>query len=411
MRTGMSKHAVLSPSSAHRWLRCAGSVVLSEGLENTSSEAADEGTAAHELAARCLQNNTHPAQYIGEIIQAKERQFEVTSDMAGNVNVYVQHIREYALGNILYVEERFPIDHMTGEKDAEGTSDAVIVVPKDFEVQIHDAKFGYDKVYAKENEQELMYASSVIRALELVYEIKHIRLVIHQPRINWLDEWDCSIEYLREFEERVRKQSSKIFRIKSFDMLVPGEKQCKYCRAFPCAAADKQITEAIEAEFEVIAQNDTPIGVSNAPDVLAIKKAAVPLIRKWCDTVDKKVAEHLHNGVAIPGWKLVQGTLSDRKWGDEEKALAVLKEKNITDDIIYTKKMISYPQAEKLFKKKPTKKDPSTNPVWDELSPLMAERKPGPPSVAPEDDPRTPYNPNAVIDEFEMITEDEESLL
>jgi hypothetical protein len=50
----MSGHAVLSPSSAERWMTCPGSVVLTEGLEDKGSDAAEEGTAAHELAERIL---------------------------------------------------------------------------------------------------------------------------------------------------------------------------------------------------------------------------------------------------------------------------------------------------------------------------------------------------------------------
>ena len=43
----MTKHAILSPSSSHRWLNCTPSAVLELEFENTSSAAAEEGTAAH----------------------------------------------------------------------------------------------------------------------------------------------------------------------------------------------------------------------------------------------------------------------------------------------------------------------------------------------------------------------------
>ncbi|PZO96964.1 MAG: DUF2800 domain-containing protein, partial [Gardnerella vaginalis] len=43
----MTKHALLSPSSAHRWIKCTPSAVLEEKFENTTSVAAEEGTAAH----------------------------------------------------------------------------------------------------------------------------------------------------------------------------------------------------------------------------------------------------------------------------------------------------------------------------------------------------------------------------
>lgn len=45
-----ASHAVLSASSAHRWLRCPPSALACASKPDTASEAALQGTAAHELA-------------------------------------------------------------------------------------------------------------------------------------------------------------------------------------------------------------------------------------------------------------------------------------------------------------------------------------------------------------------------
>ena len=50
----MGKHAVLSASGSHRWLNCSPSARLELEFENTSSEAAKEGTAAHALCEHKL---------------------------------------------------------------------------------------------------------------------------------------------------------------------------------------------------------------------------------------------------------------------------------------------------------------------------------------------------------------------
>ncbi|NRW27735.1 hypothetical protein DFH72_001420 [Clostridium beijerinckii] len=50
----MAKHAILSASSSHRWLKCPPSVELEKGFENKTSEAAEEGTLAHELGELSL---------------------------------------------------------------------------------------------------------------------------------------------------------------------------------------------------------------------------------------------------------------------------------------------------------------------------------------------------------------------
>ena len=57
-------HALLSASSAHRWLKCTKSARLEEQFPDTTSEAAEEGTLAHKLAELRVRNYFSPAVYI-----------------------------------------------------------------------------------------------------------------------------------------------------------------------------------------------------------------------------------------------------------------------------------------------------------------------------------------------------------
>ena len=50
----MSRHAILSASGSHRWLNCTPSARLELEFENTTSEVAREGTAAHALCEHKL---------------------------------------------------------------------------------------------------------------------------------------------------------------------------------------------------------------------------------------------------------------------------------------------------------------------------------------------------------------------
>ena len=50
----MGKHAILPPSGSHRWLNCTPSARLEQEFDDTESEAAKEGTAAHALCEHKL---------------------------------------------------------------------------------------------------------------------------------------------------------------------------------------------------------------------------------------------------------------------------------------------------------------------------------------------------------------------
>jgi hypothetical protein len=65
----MTSHAKLSPSSAHRWMNCAGSMILEKDIPDSSSEHADLGTAAHFLASESLEQGKNATELLNQQIQ------------------------------------------------------------------------------------------------------------------------------------------------------------------------------------------------------------------------------------------------------------------------------------------------------------------------------------------------------
>ena len=203
-------HAKLSPSGAHRWMRCPGSVVLEAQYPDSGSVYAREGSAAHELAALILETEAESAQpYVGREIEFRDGDEEVvwkiTQDMADHVDNYVKLVREKAEGKTLLVERKVPIGHITGETGATGTSDAIVLDTANKTIEVIDLKYGMGvKVFADGNEQAQMYALGALEEYGIVGDFEHVVMTIHQPRLNHVAEHWLTVEELQAFAEKVR---------------------------------------------------------------------------------------------------------------------------------------------------------------------------------------------------------------
>lgn len=156
-------HARLSPSSASRWMTCPGSAALCDGEDDEGSDYAAEGTAAHELAERILLG-ANGKDLVGK---RAENGVKWAKDMLRDVMVYVTLVQDMvtSTGGKLHVEVKVPIEHLTGEYGAKGTSD--IVIETETELIVCDLKFGRGvEVSAVENKQLRIYA---LGALEKLY--------------------------------------------------------------------------------------------------------------------------------------------------------------------------------------------------------------------------------------------------
>lgn len=418
-------HATLSPSSADRWMTCPGSVPLSEGIVDTSSDYAAEGSAAHEIAANCLTSGSDAAAYVGRIVEIDTREIEITADMADHIQVYVNHVRGRVadwinLGAIvtLEVEQRVPIGHLTGEDGAEGTADAVIIAELPdvrTAIEVIDLKFGRGvEVEATDNRQLRLYALGAIEKFGMVWTFTEARVAISQPRLSTKPaEWEVSIEDLERFGQDVKRASASVaearicFANKSpdFDLfLQPSEKGCKWCKVKgTCGKLAQHVTTAVLDDFEDLTQAGVEQAIKDVParsdDNLANAMECVDLIEDWCKAVRADVERRLLAGGQVPGFKLVEGRAGARKWADEAQAEAVLKSMRLKQEAMYDFKLISPTQAENLAKAE------TIGPrQWPKVKALITRSAPKP-SVAPASDKRPALAIKPVHEEFENLEE------
>ena len=420
-------HAKLSPSGAHRWMRCPGSVVLEAPYPDTGSSYAREGTAAHELAALVLESPPATAQdYVGKRIEFEDDgetvHWPITQDMADYVDDYVKLVRQRAEGKTLFVECKLPIGHITGEAGATGTSDVVIVDHANATIEVIDLKYGMGvRVDAEENEQTQLYALGALEEYGILGDFDCVAMVIHQPRLNHVSEWVIPVEQLYKFSDRV--MSAAVF-CNDADVehpegrehglypeqwstvyLTPGEKQCRFCKAkATCPALRAEVAEVVggsaAATIDEFA-DFTPetVDMQTGDNYLPIAMSKVGLVEDWCKAVRAEVERRLLAGQKVDGYKLVEGKRGPRKWSDADAVETLFKSFRLRQDEMYDFSLISPTKAEKLFKQNPKR--------WAKVSERITQSK-GKPSVAPATDKRSALAVQSVADDFRDFLQTDE---
>lgn len=401
----VTKHATLSPSGASGWMNCPG------WRGGGGSAYAREGTAAHELAAWCLVEGTDANAYLGRLIQVEGDTFEVNADMAEAVQRYVDTVRQVrdATGGELLVEQSLPIDHITGEEDACGTADAVILAGS--EIIVIDLKFGRGvQVDAQENEQMQMYALGAVEQYDMLGDFASVRMMIVQPRIGHVSEWACSIEALKAFGKQAK--AAAIRTNENVIQLNPGEKQCRWCtNKATCSALRDEVVGAVFGgpspatadEFANLEAVSIDLGMDyaqeaeGAAEYLAAMLGKLDIIEDWCKAVRARGEELLRKGVAVPGYKLVQGKKGNRKWSDAAAAEAAMKAMRLKHDDMFEYSLISPTTAEKLAKTEVIGKR-----QWPKLQALITQSEGGL-TVVPASDKRPAVEVKPVADEFTDI--------
>lgn len=366
----MSTHAQLSPSKRHRWALCPGSVrEEAKYPEERSGPAAIDGTHSHTLLEHCIKAGlADPTLMVGVRLMDDEGEFVIDADRAARVKSAIEYVKSRVtqLNGMVEVvpETRVDPQWFTNRDDLSGTVDIQIIGGGVLEIV--DYKDGMAEVPAEGNLQLEQYALGKLAECRKGYNVPdqypwhEVRMTIIQPKLALrggtpITTWTVPVS------ELLTKISVLVDQARATDNpdapLIPGDSQCKYCRAKgACSALAGNVMKEVGIMFQPIADQTFEIAQQSAdrdPAVMSddqIRQVmeAAPLMRQLLEAVEKEALRRLEAGQSIPGLKLVNGRGS-RTWAlPEEEMAEKLVKMGIPKTAIYETKLVSPAKAEKL---------------------------------------------------------------
>lgn len=374
----MAQHALLSASSASKWMNCPPSARLEEKFENKSSEYAAEGTLAHalgELGLRFNLGEITKRKYNAEFKKIEENEL-FTKDMPDYVDIYIETCMEKVSeaktktpDAQFRIEQR--LDFSEWVPEGFGTGDFVIIA--DDIMEIVDLKYGKGvPVSAVGNKQMRLYALGAIAEFGFLYDINKVKMTIVQPRLDSISTDEILVEDLLRWAEEVLKPTAELA-FKGEGEFCPGD-HCTFCKAKAvCRARAEKNLELAKYEFK------EPNTLDNL-EIADILSKADELI-SWAKDVQEYALEQVLKGEVYPGFKVVEGR-SNRKYVDDEQVAEVLIKEGLSEEVIYIKKLKSITDMEKTLGKK-------------EVQRLLGDyiiKPPGKPVLVHESDKRQVFN-------------------
>lgn len=363
-----NKHALLSASSAYRWLACPPSALLSAKYEDTSSSYAQEGTAAHALAeykvlkalGRKADDPTENLDYFNEEMD------EATDAYAGYVLEQVAEAKKATTDPIVLVEQR--VDFSTYVPDGFGTADALIIA--DNKLSITDLKYGRGVlVEADHNPQLMCYALGAYEMFSALYDIETVSMTIFQPRRDSVSVFEMKASDLLDWAENTLKPKAELAAEGKGDFTA-GE-HCRFCKAkADCRARAEANLALARYDFAL------PPTLTDA-DIEAI----LPLLDEltsWAEDIKAYALTRAVAGKEWYGYKLVAGR-SNRKYVNED---AVAKKVSDAGFNPYEEKLLGITAMTKLLGKN----------RFEELLEGLIEKPQGKPTLVPESDKRPAMN-------------------
>ena len=346
-------HALLSPSSAHRWTNCPPSAQINAQAGDHETVFTREGTLAHAVAE--LKARKHfltglgPKKY--KTAMDRFRADEMWQDeMDVHTDTYLEALKDvaaqYPQPPYVALEQR--VDFSEYVPDGYGTADCIMIgqmneIDGDV-LTVIDFKYGRGiEVHAENNPQMMLYALGALLSYVGIYDIFTVRMTIVQPRIKQEPEtWEMEARDLLHWAEDVVKPAAALA-AKGEGEYAEGE-WCRFCAIRGSCRARAGANLALE-DFGA----KLPPELSN--EEVARAMAAGARLKAWLADLEEYALATCLNGGEIPGWKAVEGR-SVRAWIDQDDAFNAARSAGVPDEMLYERKPVTLAALEKIMGKK-----------------------------------------------------------
>ncbi|MDO5722513.1 MAG: DUF2800 domain-containing protein [Actinomycetaceae bacterium] len=374
-------HALLSASGAHRWLSCPPSARLEADLPESTSQAAEQGTAAHALAEWKLRRALHQSPTTRPVSDRIDTEMEtLTDDYVAFIQERLREVRKHCADPVALIEQRLDFSHIV--PGGFGTGDCVLIAEPT--LQIIDLKYGAGVLVEAENNPQLMlYALGALQTFGPLYDIREVSVTIYQPRRSNVSTWQITVTELETWAKQVVKPAAELAAAGEGEFCA-GE-HCRFCKLAPtCRARTEENLKLAKLEFAPPAE----LSDAEIADVLT----RLPELKAWASDVEAHALSlAVNQGKTWPGFKLVEGR-SIRKYADEEAVAAAAEAAGISD--VWQRKLKTITALEKQLGKK----------RFTELFDQYVVKPAGKPTLVPVSDKRPALTTTAADTEFSPVT-------
>ena len=340
-------HAILSPSSADRWIHCPPSALINAQEGEHDTVYTREGTLAHAVAE--LKARKHfltglgPKKY--QTAMAKLKANEIWQDeMDDNTDYYLDVLKDLAaeFDEPPYVALEQRVDFSEYVPEGYGTADCIMLGGTT--LHVIDFKYGRGvEVSAEENPQMMLYALGALLDYEPIYEIRNVRMTIVQPRIKREPKsWELPAADLLAWAALVVAPAAKLA-AKGDGEFAEGE-WCRFCAIRGSCRARAAANTALEDFGFKLPPTLTDAEVGRALELGT-------RLKQWLSDLEEYALGQCLAGGDIPGFKAVEGR-SVRAWADADAAFAAARADGVPDEMLWERKPITLAAMEKIMGKK-----------------------------------------------------------